>query len=128
MTGIQPLAMPLKVNVVDGKCMVSSHFVPNYQWYYRGVTFNTDFKLLPLDGYDMILGMDCLESNNPMSIHWEEKWMKFGYKGREVQLQGVIRNLKVCNLFAEHQLRGLVKQEAVEHILELKMVTEEECL
>jgi hypothetical protein len=34
-----------------------------------GTTFTTDFKFIPLGGYDMILGMDWLECHYPMSVH-----------------------------------------------------------
>ena len=90
------------------------------------MTFQTDFKLLSLDGYDLILGMDWLESHSPMSIHWAEKWMKFVYKGKDIHLQGVIPKLKTCNQLSEAQLRGLVRQEAVEQMLELRVTTEKE--
>jgi hypothetical protein len=105
---------------------MSKQFIPDCQWYCSGVTFQTDFKLLSLDGYDLILGMDWLESHSPMSIHWAKKWMKFVYKGKDIHLQGVIPKLKTCNQLSEAQLRGLVRQEAVEQMLELRVTTEKE--
>jgi hypothetical protein len=34
-------------------------------------------KILPLNCYDVILGMDWLASNSPMHIDWQEKWLVF---------------------------------------------------
>jgi hypothetical protein len=53
--------------VANGRYLMSKQFIPDCQWYWGGVTFQTDFKLLSLDGYDLILGMDWLESHSPMS-------------------------------------------------------------
>lgn len=124
--GMQLLQTPLRVKVADGRYLMSKQFIPDCQWYCGGVTFQTDFKLLSLDGYDLILGMDWLESHSPMSIHWAKKWMKFVYKGKDIHLQGVIPKLKTCNQLSEAQLRGLVRQEAVEQMLELRVTTEKE--
>jgi hypothetical protein len=44
--------------------------------------FSTNFKILPLRGNDMILGMDWLEDHRPMSVHWAKKWMKIEYGNR----------------------------------------------
>lgn len=38
----------------------------------------------------MILGLDWLESHNPMSIHWAHKWLQIPYKGHQVQLTGIL--------------------------------------
>lgn len=37
----------------------------------------------------MILGMEWLESHNPMYVHWAKKWMKFDYNQSQVTLGGV---------------------------------------
>jgi hypothetical protein len=124
--GMQLLQTPLRVKVTDGRYLMSKQFILDYQWYCGGVMFQTDFKLLSLDGYDLILGMDWLESHSPISIHWAEKWMKFVYKGKDIHLQGVIPNLKTCNQLSKAQLRGLVRQEAVEQMLELRITTKKE--
>jgi hypothetical protein len=63
--------------VLDCKCLC---------W---GLTFATNIKILPLGGYDMILGMEWLESHNPMYVHWVKKWMKFDYNQSQVTLGGV---------------------------------------
>lgn len=50
--------------------------------------------------------------------------MEFEYQGKIVQLQGVRPKLQSCTLLSSIQLTGLIRQEAVEHVLELRTVTE----
>jgi hypothetical protein len=51
------LQTPLRVKVSDGRYLMSKHVISGCQWYCGGVTFQIDFKLSSLDGYDQILGM-----------------------------------------------------------------------
>lgn len=46
--------------------------------------------VLPLQSYDMILGMDWLEHFSPMKVHWRHKWMVIPYQGSTVVLQGIL--------------------------------------
>lgn len=55
---IQILAQQVKVKVADGGVLTCSKQVQNCPWYCQGQTFHTDFKILPLACYDVILGMD----------------------------------------------------------------------
>ena len=45
--------------------------------------------MLPLKAYDIILGMDWLESFSPMTVHWQQKWLKIQYEDQMVVLQGL---------------------------------------
>lgn len=93
--------------------------VPRCQWLCEGTTFVTDFKILPLSGYDLIVGMDWLEQHSPMAIHWGHKWLSFVYKGKQIKLQGVKPKTQSCPLISGTQFESLVRQEAIEQLLEL---------
>lgn len=48
-------------------------------WKVQGVEFEAKLRLLPLVAYDMVLGMDWL--NTPlgnMKVNWKEKYMSLG--------------------------------------------------
>lgn len=36
-------------------------------------TFQADLKILPLQHYNLIIGMDWLEQHSPMHVHWHHK-------------------------------------------------------
>ena len=44
---------------------------------------------LDIGTYDGILGMDWLAQHNPMTCHWQDKWVKFTHDDEEVTLRGV---------------------------------------
>ena len=122
MPEVQLLSKPLKIRVADGRVLLSKYFVPDCKWLCGGLTFSTHFKIIPLGGYDIILGMDWLERHSPMSVHWAEKWLEFEYGQRKVQLQGVQPRIQTCYSLKCGQLDSLIKQEAVEQLLILKNV------
>jgi hypothetical protein len=122
MPEVQLLSKPLKIRVADGRVLLSKYFVPDCKWLCGGLTFSTHFKIIPLGGYDIILGMDWLERHSPMSVHWAEKWLEFEYGQRKVQLQGVQPRIQTCYSLKCGQLDSMIKQEAVEQLLILKNV------
>jgi hypothetical protein len=64
-------------------------------WLVQGCSFTTDLKLLPLQSYDMILGLDWLSSFSPMQNHWQQKWIAIPYDGATVVLIGDALDLPV---------------------------------
>jgi len=58
-------------------------------WTIEQVTFVTDFRVLQLTAYDLIVGMDWLEQFSPMQVHWLQKWMMIPYQGQWILLQGL---------------------------------------
>jgi hypothetical protein len=122
MPGVQLLDKPVRVKVADGRLLWSKYMVPDCKWLCGGITFSTQFKILPLGSYDIILGMDWLECHCPMSVHWAQKWLEFDYGNRKVHLQGVQPRVEVCHTLTGLQLDSLIKHEAVEQLLELQAV------
>jgi hypothetical protein len=59
----------LKVKVAGGAYMYCDTMVPNMQWWLQGYTFAHDMRVLPLGGYDGILGMDWLEQQGLMTCN-----------------------------------------------------------
>jgi hypothetical protein len=67
---LQPLQPTLAVQVANGEILQCTQHLPQALWSVQGCNFTTDLKLLPLQSYDMILGLDWLSSFSPMHIHW----------------------------------------------------------
>ena len=91
------LSKTLKVKVANGETMLCDTEVTGLEWWIQGETFTTDMKVVPLGGYDAILGMDWLSQWGEMTCHWQEQWIKFKKDGQEVQLQG-LKTVKATQL------------------------------
>ena len=87
------------IRVADGGIMWSKQYwVPKRNWLCGGFTFFYHLtKIPPLGGYDMILGMDWLESHRPMSAHWAHIWMELEHCQHQVDLQGVLPKVLTCH-------------------------------
>jgi hypothetical protein len=91
--GESVLPKPLQVKVANGdKLQCKVHFL-QAAWSMQGYQFCTDFKVLPLQHYDMILSYEWLEHFSPMKVHWGAKWMIFPYEHQSVVLQGIVSEL-----------------------------------
>ena len=103
----------------DGATLVCSHEVVNCSWTAQGVMFTTTFKILPLQCYDAILGMEWLETFSPMQIQWKEKWLSFNHQNSTIRLHGVQDAVATVNEITLNQLIAMEKQDLVWGIVEL---------
>ncbi|CAO2191183.1 unnamed protein product [Urochloa humidicola] len=87
--GVLPLEGSLSVKVANGDKLACASHLPGGVWSVQGCSFTSDLKVLPLMHYDVIVGMDWLESFSPMKVHWKEKWMLIPYLGTHSLLQGI---------------------------------------
>lgn len=85
----EKLPAPMQVKVADGSMVSCTRVVPQLSWWVQGHSFSSPMQVLPLGGYDIILGMDWLEQRGVMQCQWAEKWIQFEYEGQMVKLQGV---------------------------------------
>lgn len=60
---------PLAVRIADGGLLTCDQEISGFQWWVQEVPFCTNLKLLPLKGYDVIIGMDWLSDHSPMTVH-----------------------------------------------------------
>lgn len=78
----------VQVKVANGGLMACVSAVSQATWTIQGCVFQQQLKILPLQSYDIILGMDWLEHFSPMKVHWRHKWMIIPYAGSSAVLQG----------------------------------------
>jgi hypothetical protein len=83
--------MPLQasVKVANGHILHCTTAIQGCEFRLGEHSFQHDLRILPLDSYDLILGMDWLELFSPMEVHWKAKWLSLPYNGRTVFLQGL---------------------------------------
>jgi Retroviral aspartyl protease len=86
---------PLIVMVANGARMVTDSKCPALQFSLQGHDFSGDFRLLQIQGYDLILRLDWLSKFEPMLIGWNQKWIEFDNNGCKVRLHVQDENVVV---------------------------------
>lgn len=84
------------VRVVGGGLLTCTRQVLGLQWWCQGTSFTTSLKALPLDNYDIILGMNWLETMSPMWVDSRKKIMNFSYRNTEATLTGILETATNC--------------------------------
>ncbi|KAJ0800601.1 putative nucleotidyltransferase, Ribonuclease H [Helianthus annuus] len=79
----------MKVIVANGKELDCTLLCPGFQWLMQGVWFKTDVLLLPLDNYDMVLGIQWLQSLDDIVWNFKKLTMQFKVDCKVVELKGV---------------------------------------
>ncbi|KAJ4754640.1 polyprotein [Rhynchospora pubera] len=77
---------PLKVKIANGESMTSEYLCESMLFSIQDHTFEKVLRVLDVQGYDLILGMDWLSSFGEMTINWERGDIKMFHKGRDVRL------------------------------------------
>jgi hypothetical protein len=94
------------VQVADGGILICDQFIPKCKWSCGSVEFCSPFKIIPLTGYDGIIGMDWLSSHSPQVIDLQHKWLAFQHKGAWTCLQGHIPSDLSYNLIEVQLLQS----------------------
>jgi hypothetical protein len=85
-----------RVKVASGQVMNSAAELLQAEWVVQGYIFHSELKVLALQNFDMILGMEWLERFSPMKIHLARKWLQIPYQGSTVTLQGFVPGSLDC--------------------------------
>ena len=87
----------------------------------QGTDFVNSFCVFSVPGYDIVLGMDWLESLPPMWVDLVKKSIRYRQNGKRVVLRGVKANTRQCRPISLTELQELAKDRAVEHIVQLNL-------
>ena len=116
--GIQPM-QAVKFTVADGAQLQCETCVPDFEWAVQGHTFQHTINVLPLGGYDMILGKDWLDTFSPMWVHWKRQILRFTHKGQRITLHGVQTTKPKCKQVSAKKLRGIMNRGGLTHIVQV---------
>jgi hypothetical protein len=116
----------MNVKVADGALLRCDLEVPKCRWKAQGVEFETSLRLFPLGCYDIILGMDWLQSLGDMNVNWLQKRLSFNHHGKTVKLQGLVADTSSCQSLTTTELEALEEINAICHLLQLREVREAE--
>jgi Retroviral aspartyl protease len=78
---------PMVVMVANGDRMVTDSKCEALHFSIQGNEFSHDIMLLPVTGYDVILGLDWLSKFGPMRVDWQNRWVEFNQNGTTIKLQ-----------------------------------------
>lgn len=123
--GVIPLSKPCRVKVADGALLLCNTFIPQCQWTCQGQEFNTDFKIISLGVYEVILGMDWLKKHSPMYIDWEAHDLSVTTSAGPVELQAVAKDVQQCLVISSQELMNSCKQGSVAYVVHLNAVTDQ---
>jgi hypothetical protein len=93
LSGSSALHSDLWVKVANGATVCCTSQFREAKWEVRGYEFTSDFKVILLQHFDVVLGYDWLEKFSPMKIHWSEKWMAIPYGSSTVVIHGILSQL-----------------------------------
>lgn len=79
---------PLAVNVANGRQLLCHTEFVDMSWSVQSYTFTSTFRVLTIQHYDVIVGMDWLEQFSPMQVHWAKKWLLLPYNNSLIRIQG----------------------------------------
>jgi hypothetical protein len=119
-----PLPEAVQVKVASGQLLACTHYIPHCKVSLPGHVFSINLKVLPLQCYDIILGMDWLSSHSPMEIHWQDQWLAFTHDQQRVVLHGQLADnstpeqISVCQLYHLDRLNELWCTIELQHIAE----------
>ena len=118
---VQALA-PVQVTIANGEKLVSNSGIPNLKWGVHQNKFVTPVRVLPLNCYDMILGMEWPENcdEGKMFVDWRRKKMRFKHEGQRITLRGINANNTYCPVISSQQLNLMIDQGAVAQLVALE--------
>jgi hypothetical protein len=112
----------MQVRVANGHTLECTHEIVACPMWISGYAFKMTLKVLPLQCYDMILGMDWLAQHSPMEVDWNTKWMSFDYQGAKMLLQEISPKTVHCELITK-ELVALEQQDKLWCILKPQAVS-----
>jgi hypothetical protein len=96
---LRRIPVTASVKIANGQILRCTASVPDCSFVLAGHHFQHDLKILHLDSYDIILGMDWLEKYSPMHIHWKAKWISLPYFDSTIILQGMTTSVDTDLIF-----------------------------
>ena len=79
----------LNVIVANGDTLKTQECCTGVRWEVQGQSQVSDFFVLPLQGCDLVLGIQCPKTLGPITWDFSALSMVFKFNGKEVVLKGI---------------------------------------
>ncbi|KAJ3689395.1 hypothetical protein LUZ61_018559 [Rhynchospora tenuis] len=102
---------PLSVKIADGTAMTTTTMCQHLPFTLQNYALAGSVRLLNIQGYDLILGMDWLSQHGPMMIDWDTGKLQLHNHGQVIELtvQQEVAEVKLCQAMCDpvkEQQRG----------------------
>ncbi|KAK1693114.1 hypothetical protein QYE76_009811 [Lolium multiflorum] len=114
---------PVTVTVANGAREQVCMAVVDVPWECQGATFTTSFRVFDLPSYDIIVGMDWLDTLGPMWMDWKKKIFRIKQNGKRITIKGVQDKTSSCAFISPEELQQLEHDMAILHVVQLSSVT-----
>jgi len=111
------------VTVAGGGTLISNAVIKKSTITIQKMKFNTDFKVLPLKGYDMVLGVSWLKKYNPATFDWVNRKLTITVEGQEHSFTNFL-SLKKHKLISAKKYNEILKRGAQGFAIQLFLVQE----
>ena len=79
----------MQVTVANGEKLICTGLCAGLLIWLQGEPFAIDFFVLPMDVCEVVIGTQWLRTLGPIWWDFERLWMRFMWKGRDVELMGI---------------------------------------
>ncbi|KAL4363523.1 hypothetical protein GQ457_04G038370 [Hibiscus cannabinus] len=79
---------PLVITVANGEKLLSNAKSNQLEWKMQGYLFEHDFRVLPMGGSDMVLGVDWMRKYSPIVMDFNAMTLSFKREEQNIILQG----------------------------------------
>jgi hypothetical protein len=72
-----------QVTVAGGGTLVTNAMIQKLPFHIQKLKFSSDFRILPLKGYELVLGVSWLKEHNPTTFDWIQRTLSLTKEGVE---------------------------------------------
>lgn len=116
-------ASPLTVTVANGHKVLSKLRCPGFTWTIQGQTFQTDLRVIRIEGSNMVLGIDWLKSYGLVTFDFYSNSVAISIDGQKLELKGIEEGAKLKLISAAQWRQEVEKGECF--LLRHQTVSEE---
>ncbi|KAJ0745438.1 putative nucleotidyltransferase, Ribonuclease H [Helianthus annuus] len=121
----QKLKCPIKqiqnvqITVADGNKVECVNMCKDFQWVMQGNWFTADVLVIDLNNYDLVLGIQWLETLDDIVWNFKNLTMKFNIAGQDFELKGTKR--KGVKISSMEKITSLIQEE--ESVVQAQLFT-----
>ncbi|KAJ0565852.1 putative aspartic peptidase domain superfamily [Helianthus annuus] len=115
----------LKVSVANGNQINCAKMCKKFQWMMQGMWFEADVMVIPLDSYDMVLGIQWLSPLGDIVWNFNQLTMEFMVNGEKKVLKGISNNNKIslCSIEQMEHMLSHSNQLVESHMYGIQLVS-----